>query len=79
MENPFPGMNPYLEDRTLWRSLQFRFVVHLCDAINAALPEGYWATFGKRVFDRRCIDSGICAIVGGTPLTARGGRKNCRI
>jgi hypothetical protein len=50
MQNPFPGMNPYLEGRTLWRSVQFPFVVYLCDAINAVLPEGYWAGFGKRTF-----------------------------
>lgn len=50
MQNPFPGMNPYLENPTLWRGLQFAFVVHLCDAINAAVPENYWAGFGKRTF-----------------------------
>jgi Protein of unknown function (DUF4058) len=50
MENPFPGMNPYLEDRHLWRSVRFPFAVHLSDALNQALPENYWSGFGKRAF-----------------------------
>ncbi len=56
MENPFPGMNPYLETRQLWGSVRFPFAVYLCDAVNAALPDNFWASFGRREFN---VDASI--------------------
>src|SRR5438105_4633563 len=56
MENPFPGMNPYLEDPHVWRSLQLPCAVYLADALNEVLPENYYTSFGKRAFK---IDASI--------------------
>ncbi len=36
-ENPFPGMNPYLEDLQLWSGVHYRFVTYLADAIAPSL------------------------------------------
>lgn len=49
-ENPFPGMNPYLEDPQLWPGVHHRFVTYLADAIAPFLPEGYLADIDERVY-----------------------------
>lgn len=49
-ENPFPGMNPYLEDPQLWPGVHHRFVTYLADAIAPSLPEGYLADIDERVY-----------------------------
>ncbi len=48
VQNPFPGMNPYLE--RFWRSVHARFIVLACDALNAQLPEGLLAIVEERVY-----------------------------
>jgi len=50
MQNPFPGMNPYLEDPSLWREVHQRLVVCLADALNQNLPESYSAYIEERVY-----------------------------
>ena len=37
MKNPFPGMNPYLQQR--WSDFHARFTVAISDALNQSLPE----------------------------------------
>ncbi|MDW8320995.1 MAG: DUF4058 family protein [Armatimonadota bacterium] len=49
-ENPFPGMNPYLEDPQLWPGVHHRFVTYLADTIALSLPEGYLADIDERVY-----------------------------
>ncbi|GBC96533.1 hypothetical protein HRbin16_02339 [bacterium HR16] len=49
-DNPFPGMNPYLEDPQLWPGVHHRFVTYLADAIAPSLPEGYMADIDERVY-----------------------------
>ncbi|GIV17196.1 MAG: hypothetical protein KatS3mg022_2631 [Armatimonadota bacterium] len=55
-ENPFPGMNPYLEDPQLWPGVYYRFVTYLADAIapslqvsllQSALAVGYLLVHGE--------------------------------
>lgn len=41
MKNPFPGMNPYLENR--WRDVHARLVVYIGDAVQQQLPPGLQA------------------------------------
>ena len=36
MKNPFPGMNPYLQER--WGDFHTSFTVALRDALNQSLP-----------------------------------------
>ena len=50
MENPFPGMNPFLEMASRWRSFHDRFIVYLADAIDPLLPENYSADLGDRIY-----------------------------
>ncbi|MBX9677449.1 MAG: DUF4058 family protein [Gemmataceae bacterium] len=39
--NPFPGMNPNLEDPAFWRDFHARFILHLCESIADGLPDAY--------------------------------------
>lgn len=50
MQNPFPGMNPYLEDPSLWREVHQRLVVCLANELNQNLPEPYSAFIEDRVY-----------------------------
>lgn len=39
--NPFPGMNPYLEDPAFWRDFHATFIICLREAIVDDLPDAY--------------------------------------
>jgi hypothetical protein len=51
-ENPFPGMNPYLEQR--WSDVHTRLVTYCADLIQELLPDDLRARMQERVF----IESG---------------------
>ncbi len=51
MKNPFPGMNPWLEEH--WQDVHAKFLVYACDQLNAKLPAGMQA----RVDERLAIDA----------------------
>lgn len=51
MKNPFPGMNPWLED--YWRDVHAKLLVYACDQLNGELPESLQA----RVDERLAIDA----------------------
>ncbi len=48
MENPFPGMNPYLEK--YWREVHQRLITYTGDALQSFLPESLRARIEERVF-----------------------------
>jgi hypothetical protein len=48
MDNPFPGMNPYLEET--WRDVQHRLVTYARDQIASRLPKDLRARIDERVF-----------------------------
>ncbi len=50
MTNPFPGMNPYLEDVARWTGVHHRFITYLADALNENLPENYLAEIEERLY-----------------------------
>ncbi len=50
MTNPFPGMNPYLEDVSRWAGVHQRFITYLADALNEQLPENYIADVEERLY-----------------------------
>lgn len=52
MKNPFPGMNPWLEE--FWRDIHASLLVYARDLLNAELPPGLHA----RVDERLAIDAG---------------------
>ncbi len=46
-DNPFPGMNPYLEQH--WRDVCTSLMVYLCDQLQEELPAGLWASVKEEV------------------------------
>ncbi len=50
MPSPFPGMDPYLEQRALFPDLHDGFVAYFREALQARLPEPYYAVIGSRLW-----------------------------
>lgn len=50
MLSPFPGMDPYLENSSVFPDFHDRFVTHLSEAIQPGLPEPYYAALGRRAW-----------------------------
>ena len=50
MPNPFPGMNPYLEDPRVWGDVHHRMLTYVADALQRVLPKSYAARLNLRVF-----------------------------
>ncbi len=48
MRSPFPGMDPYLEER--WRDVHHRFLTYACDDLQGHLPDQLRARLEERVF-----------------------------
>lgn len=48
MSNPFPGMNPYLEQH--WRSVHHRLITYAGDRLQATLPSHLRVEIEERVF-----------------------------
>lgn len=46
-QNPFPGMNPYLEQH--WRDVHTALMVYVRDHLQSQLPEGLWASVEEEV------------------------------
>lgn len=49
MPTPFPGRDPYLEDRGYWPDFHLRFISYCFDALADRLPEGYEARIDESV------------------------------
>lgn len=43
MEPPFPGMDPYLEDPSMWPDVHHRLITSICDQIQLQLTSAYRA------------------------------------
>lgn len=50
MPSPFPGMDPWLETSWLFPDLHASLITYLREALNAALPAGYYAGSNERVW-----------------------------
>jgi hypothetical protein len=50
MASPFPGMDPYLEDPSIWPSAHHLLITHIGTTLNSLLSPRYIATFQERIF-----------------------------
>lgn len=50
MQSPFPGMDPYLENRLIFPDFHDGFIFCLREAIQPSLPEPYYAALGRRAW-----------------------------
>jgi Protein of unknown function (DUF4058) len=62
MHNPFPGMNPYLENPALWAEVHHRLISAIAIALGPALRPKYRVAIEKRTYlseGDQAIDVGI--------------------
>lgn len=50
MPSPFPGMDPYLEDPTLWPDVHLRLINLIGESLLPGLRPAYFAQFEERVY-----------------------------
>ena len=50
MPSPFPGMDPYLENRLIFPDFHDGFIAYLREAIQPGLPTPYYAALGRRAW-----------------------------
>jgi uncharacterized protein DUF4058 len=49
MPNPFPGMDPYLEDPAFWSDFHATFINYCREALLDCLPDNYEARIDEKV------------------------------
>ncbi|MEM7537477.1 MAG: DUF4058 family protein [Chloroflexota bacterium] len=49
MPSPFPGMDPYLEERSLWPDVHQRLITYISEVLQPQVPPKYIARIGERV------------------------------
>jgi hypothetical protein len=50
MKSPFPGMDPYIEDRGLWSDFHTKLIGEIERGLTAKLPERYFIQTGERAY-----------------------------
>lgn len=50
MQNPFPGMNPYLEQPELWHQVHNRLIVAIADDLTPQIAPQYRVSIEERVY-----------------------------
>jgi hypothetical protein len=50
MPSPFPGMDPYLENPEIFPDLHNSIITYFREALQARLPDPYFAVLGRRVW-----------------------------
>lgn len=50
MDNPFPGMNPYLEQPELWHQVYNRLIVAIADDLTPQIAPKYQVSIEERVY-----------------------------
>ncbi|MEM7127282.1 MAG: DUF4058 family protein [Chloroflexota bacterium] len=59
MSYPFPGMNPWLEDRQLWRGVHTRLITALGDALSPDLAPRYFVDVETHTYIAKMPDEPI--------------------
>ncbi len=77
MLSPFPGMDPYLEDKRWWEVFHSRFIAGMMDALNSRLSPKYVASSEQRLYieeHRRAIrpDVSIAAVTRQSDVSGGG-------
>jgi uncharacterized protein DUF4058 len=50
MKSPFPGMDPYLEEPSLWPDVHLTLIIAMRAVLNASMPPGYAASADRYVW-----------------------------
>ena len=50
ISNPFPGMDPYVEEPSQWLGVQQRLITYIADAMQPHIRPRYYVLIGERVY-----------------------------
>ena len=73
MQNPFPGMNPYLELPELWHQVHNRLIVAIADTITPEIVPKYRVSIEERVYTS--VDDSLLVGIADVAVS-RGGFSN---
>ena len=62
---PFPGMDPYLEQHSLWPGVHNRLIVQIADDIAPRLRPRYYVAIEERIYQ---VDMSVCSSLVGQML-----------
>jgi hypothetical protein len=62
MPSPFPGMDPYLEQPTLWPSFHFRLIGAIAAAIEPQLSSHYYVEVETRTYQGEATEDLLIGI-----------------
>jgi hypothetical protein len=70
MHSPFPGMDPYLEDPTMWSDVHHRLIAAIGDDLVAHLSPNYFVRIQERVYiTHETNDPGYTALIPDVTIT----------
>ncbi len=72
MASPFPGMDPYLEDRMLWNDVHHGMITYISNALQAQLRPRYVVRIEERMYieeSKREIVPDVAVLKSRTPTT----------
>jgi Protein of unknown function (DUF4058) len=70
MQNPFPGMNPYLEQSELWHQVHNRLIVAIADDLTPQIASQYRVSIEERIYTS--VDDALLVGVADVAVTNRG-------
>src|SRR5579871_1632474 len=78
MPSPFPGMDPYLEDRQLWPDVHARLIVAIGDSLAPQIAPAYYVRIEQRTYiapvePRPFLAPPDAAIIAASPPPSSGG------
>jgi hypothetical protein len=71
MQNPFPGMNPYLEQPELWHQVHNRLIVAIADDLTPRIAPEYRVSIEERIYTS--IDDSLVVGVADIAVARRSG------
>lgn len=69
MDNPFPGMNPYLEQPQLWHQVHNRLIVAIADDLTPQIAPHYLVAIEERVY--QSVEDALLVGIADVALTRR--------
>jgi hypothetical protein len=71
MQNPFPGMNPYLEQPELWHQVHNRLIIAIADDLTPRIAPEYRVSIEERIYTS--IDDSLVVGVADIAVARRSG------
>jgi hypothetical protein len=70
MQNPFPGMNPYLEQPELWHQVHNRLIIAIADDLTPQVAPTYRVAIEERVYPS--VEEALLVGIADVAVASRG-------